>query len=127
MQFNLSTLLVAAAAFAASARGAAIEERQAGAACFVGSITVLGIPITINSCGVTNPGDDCSNTGSPVTVSLDDIASLSLAIGVSILLYTLMGDISNPFCRRLVPLLPKYNLRETLKCDPKWFFWVYGS
>ena len=84
MQFNLSTAVIAAAAFAASARGAAIEERQAqGTPCFVGSISLLGIPITINSCAVTDPGDVCSNTGSPVVLQLDGLASLSLAVGVS--------------------------------------------
>ena len=84
MQFNLSTLIIAAAAFAASARGAAIEERQAqGIPCFVGAISLLGLSIAIDSCEVTNPGDVCSNPGSPVIVQLDDIASLSLAVGVS--------------------------------------------
>ena len=105
MQFNLSTLLVAAVAFAASARGAALEERQTGAACFVGSITVLGIPITINSCGVTNPGDVCGDTGSPITLSLDDVASLSLAIGVSVFFHMMIGNIIDLFFCRLAFLL----------------------
>ena len=103
MQFNLSTLLVAAVAFAASARGAALEERQTGAACFVGSITVLGIPITINSCGVTNPGDVCGDTGSPITLSLDDVASLSLAIGVNVFFHMVIGNVIDLFLQTCVP------------------------
>ena len=54
-----------------------------GIPCFVGTISLLGLSIAIDSCEVTNPGDVCSNPGSPVIVQLDDIASLSLAVGVS--------------------------------------------
>ena len=98
MQFNLSTLIIAAAAFAASARGAAIEERQApGIPCFVGAISLLGLSIAIDSCEVTNPGDVCSNPGSPVIVQLDDIASLSLAVGVSNICDTYVMTIADIF------------------------------
>ena len=98
MQFNLSTLIIAAAAFAASAHGAAIEERQAqGIPCFVGAISLLGLSIAIDSCEVTNPGDVCSNPGSPVIVQLDDIASLSLAVGVSNICDTFVMTIANIF------------------------------
>ena len=98
MQFTLSTLIIAAAAFAASARGAAIEERQAqGIPCFVGAISLLGLSIAIDSCEVTNPGDVCSNPGSPVIVQLDDIASLSLAVGVSNICDTYVMTIADIF------------------------------
>ena len=98
MQFNLSTLIIAAAAFAASVRGAAIEERQAqGIPCFVGAISLLGLSIAIDSCEVTNPGDVCSNPGSPVIVQLDDIASLSLAVGVSNICDTYVMTIADIF------------------------------
>ncbi|KAK7683809.1 hypothetical protein QCA50_013185 [Cerrena zonata] len=87
MQFNILTILATIAALGASAHGATLEARQStcspdsGCNCFIGSITLVGIPVTVDSCAITNPGTTCTPAGNPITLSVDGLASISLAIG----------------------------------------------
>lgn len=76
--------LVAALAIATTAYGAPrFETRQEGSACFVGTVTLAGLPATVNTCGTTSPTAICQATETPITFGIPLLTlSLTLASGV---------------------------------------------